>query len=250
MMVMGHSKLLESVPNDHNLIRRSNPNSPSLLYLTSHTQHNINTVGILIEHPPIMNLNNLLLSLVSLFGILALATAQEDESPLRLLRGMKSLLVRHSETPKVTMMDWMSQKKEYADLMPQTVAVDKKRESAMLPMMYTGSGIELLQQSYQFSNPYPFLPEFNNPAADYAVLSIEAVENENVVSQDSAVQTTGSEDPQDEAVVTDAACPSAEEVDYKGANAEICARIRFFCEEGFEYFGREDCGCGCKPVAV
>lgn len=48
----------------------------------------------------------------------------------------------------------------------------------------------------------------------------------------------------------DAQCPSGPFVDYKATNGDDCARIRFFCDEGFEYFfASDECGCGCKPVA-
>ena len=193
-----------------------------------------------------MNLNNLLLSLVSLCGILALVAAQENESPHRLLRGLKKSSLRHSEkAPKAPLSVWLSAKNDYMDLMSSTPTVEStSSNSAVLPMMYEQNGIDLLRQSYQLSNQ--FLPDSNNPAAEYAVLSIEAVENE-YVSQDSV--QAANEYVQEE-VVEPVECLSADEVDYKGTSAEICSRIRFFCEEGFEYFGGNDCGCGCKPVAV
>jgi hypothetical protein len=217
-----------------------------------------------------MNLNNLLLSLTYLCGTLALAAAQENESPLRRLRGSSKSSQRHSEAPKVALSDWLSAKNEYADLMASTTVKVAKKESAVLPMEYAENGIALLRDSYQLSNQ--FLPD--EPAAEYAVLSIEAVEEE-YISQDS-VQTnsdettsdqtnsdqttsdqtnsdqTNSENGQDEPVASDGlvGCPSPDEVDYKGTNADICSRIRFFCDEGFEYFGGNDCGCGCKRVPV
>jgi hypothetical protein len=188
-----------------------------------------------------MNMNNLLLSLTYLCGILALASAQDGAAPHSLLRG--STLLRHSETPKVTLSDWMSATKEYADLSTTSSVNDNKKESGVLPTEYATNGIELLRQSYQLSNQ--FLPDDNDPSDEYAVLSIEAVENE-YVSQDSIASPEYVADEPVEPVK----CPSPDEVDYKGTDADICMRIRFYCGEGFEYFGGDACGCGCKPVAV
>lgn len=36
---------------------------------------------------------------------------------------------------------------------------------------------------------------------------------------------------------------------YTGKTADICSRIRFFCEPGFVAF-HDDCGCGCDPEAA
>jgi hypothetical protein len=34
---------------------------------------------------------------------------------------------------------------------------------------------------------------------------------------------------------------------YVGTSADECARIRFTCDEGTEYFA-DDAGCGCQPA--
>jgi hypothetical protein len=166
-----------------------------------------------------MKLNDLLLSLVYLFGILALAAAQEDESPRRRLRiGKKwSLRMRDPSAikPKIDLSSWLSaQKEQYAIMMPAPSAQNED------PVLSTQS----------------FDTEFKteNAGSDYAVLSTQSIENE--VLQD--------EPTADEPIP----CPNGPEVDYKGDSADICSRIRFFCDEGLDYFAAGDCGCGCKPA--
>jgi hypothetical protein len=191
-----------------------------------------------------MNMNNLRLSLVYLFGVLALAAAQEDEPSHRLLRGRTSKSpLRHVEAPnqpKVELSTWLIAKKEYANLIATTPIV--ANDSAMQRTEYSDDGIALvLSQSYRF--PAEFLFKQDEPAAEYAVLPIETVENE-YVSQ--------SVHGEQEESVTDAAieCPSGDGYKYVGDSAKTCSLIRFFCEEDFEYFSAPgDCGCGCKPVA-
>lgn len=192
-----------------------------------------------------MQLNYLLFSLAYLVGTLTLAAAQKDDPSHRHLRRSMTSSLRHQQKPsqpEIELSTWMTQKKayanEYANLSSQTV----ENDSEVLPTDIENGIQILLSQSYQFKSQFVA----DEPAAEYAILSIESVENEYVTQSSQARDEDVQDDTaQDEPV----ACPSGDGVDYKGTDADICSRIRFFCEEGLEYFGAGDCGCGCKPVA-
>jgi hypothetical protein len=200
-----------------------------------------------------MNMNNLRLSLVYLFGVLALAAAQEDEPSHRLLRGILPL-PRHAEAPMqptIELNAWLKTKREeyaIANLVENDSTTDKSDDGIALQ----------LKQSYQY--PAKVLLKEDEPAAEYEVLSIESVENEYVsqsVQGDEAGQeesptsgpTSSPTSGPTSGPVNDAPCPSGGGYKYLGDSKEQCSLIKFFCEKDFEYFAAGDCGCGCKPVA-
>jgi hypothetical protein len=187
-----------------------------------------------------MKLNDLLLSLVYLFGLLTLAAAQEDEPRRRLgwslrKRGRKPL------QPQVDMDNYMSAQQAYFEFL--STQIDQNEDAV------------LTNESVQ--NDLLKVPLSDQ--SEYAVVSSESVQNESLsapavlpsesVKKDESLSVQ-SVDPPNSDHVSDEPCPSGPDISYKGDSADMCARIRFFCDEeaGLGYFSAGHCGCGCSPI--